>query len=388
MRIRVYWLSIFCLLTVGAFFFYQNTQPSLTYAFAPEFDGNDYTLIYNYFAEPQQENYEVPFPFNGRVLVPWLASTLGSGDIIKDFQWINLVFTLLSVIMLFLLWRMLGFEPKWFWGGFFWLIFHWTGMVRLNAFDPITVDLPLYFFQTLFIWLLLKRRFWWLLLLGPIAVAQKESFIALLAMLCLYAFWHNHKTREGYYRVLPLLLALGLSLATKWSINLYFPPLEEGKGAIITLLYHARETLLHPFKLVRWLLAVFVAFGPAFFVACKHYSQTNRYDNTRNLLLLFSTVYLSFGILAGGDITRIVFLGFPFIATWIMYELREMTTKKLWLVGLLSLPLMMIHTKIPNPAFQWGAWQNWYPEFAETSMLLTFAVYLLISVSLTLYKSR
>jgi hypothetical protein len=182
MRIRLYWLFLFLLITVGAFFYYQESQSPLSYVFAEQFDGNDYEVIYNNFVERKGE-YQVAFPFNSRILVPYLASKMGTGDIIEDFYLVNLLFSLAAIFVLFMLWQDLGFELKWFFFGFFWLLFHWTGMIRLNAFDPITVDLPLYLFQGLFLWIILKRKFAWLLLLGPLATLQKESFIAILGVL-------------------------------------------------------------------------------------------------------------------------------------------------------------------------------------------------------------
>ncbi|MBO3700024.1 hypothetical protein [Roseivirga sp. E12] len=377
MRIRLYWLFIFLGITAVAFFGYQHFQEPISYDFASEFDGNDYRNIYEYFTGMQSE-FEVAFPFHQRILVPVLASLINSGDVLFDFQVVNLIFTLLSVWITFLLWRQLGFELKWFIAGFIWLLFHWTGLIRLNAFDPITVDVPLYFFQALFIWLLLKRKFIHLLWLAPIAAVQKESFIALLIVLMVYAWWHNLKTQEGFYD-LPLIAAsLVLSVVANSLVNGNLPPTEAGKGALITLGYHAKEAILNPFELVRWLAAMAMAFGPALFIAFGRYTRSFRYDNTRNLLILFSLVYLAFGILAGGDMTRIIYLGFPFIATWIIYELREVRTKQLLIIGLFSLPLMMLFSNIPNPAFEWDAWQSWYPEFTESGIVLVVLSYVLV----------
>lgn len=377
MRIKGYWLFIFLGLTLGAFFFYQQAQPPLSYDFAPEFDGNDYRNIYDYF-QGYREDYKVPHPFHQRILVPFLASLIGS-DIIPTFQWVNLFFSLLAVAVLFLLWRDLGFELKWFWAGFIWLIFHWTGMIRLNAFDPITVDLPTYAFQALFLWLVLKRKFIHLLWLAPLAAIQKESFVALPVLLFIYGAWHNRKTKEGFYDIPLIVASIVLGVAAQSIVNYNFPPLEEGKGALITLAYHGKEAILHPFELIRWLAAMSMAFGPALWLAFDHYRKTNRYDNTRNLLLMYSGLYLAFGILAGGDMTRIIFLGFPFIATWIIFELEEIGKSKLFWLGLLSLPLTFFWKMLPDPAWQWEAWESWYPEFAGWETVLIVLAYVIFT---------
>ncbi len=376
MRIRLYWLIIFLLIAVGAFYFYQDKQPALSYHFAEQFDGNDYEGIYDFF-NGSAEEYRVSFPFNSRIIVPWLASKVGTGDIIKDFQVVNFIFTLLAVVITFLLWRELGFDLKWIWFGFFWLIFHWTGMIRLNAFDPITVDLPLYLFQALFLLLILKRQFVWLLILGPIATIQKESFIALLLILTCYGWYHNKRNEDGFYNLKLIAGALLLSIITKLEASYFFPALEKGRGPIITILFHMRELLYHPFKLIRWVAAFFMAFGPFLVVALLTLPKNRRFDNKRVLLVLFSMVYALFGIFAGGDMTRIIFLGFPFIMSLIMFELQEISMKNFIVLSLLSVPLMMITRTIPDPAFSWDAWQSWYPEFASLKIVLIYFGYAL-----------
>lgn len=377
MRIRLHWLFLFLLITAGAFFYYQENQSPLTYAFAEQFDGNDYEGIYNSFID-NTDKHLVSFPFNSRVLVPYLASKMGTGDIIEDFYIVNLLFSLASVFVLFLLWRELGFELKWFFFGFFWLLFHWTGMIRLNAFDPITVDLPLYLFQALFLWIIIKRKFGWLLLLGPLATLQKESFIAILVILSAYGLYHNRKEDDSYFDLKVIITALLLSIGIKQLANLYFPPLESGRGAIITILYHIREMVYHPFKILRWTAAFFVAFGPFLIATLFELRKRRYYDNRRNMLIIFSVLYALFGIFAGGDMTRIIYLGFPFIMTLVIFELKEISAKEFWLLTFLSLPLMFLINSIPNPAFEWEAWQAWYPEFAPINTVLLFIGYGLI----------
>ena len=378
MRIRQYWLLIFFALGTAVFFFYQEHQSPLTYHFAEDFDGNDYEHIYNFFVGTEDQ-YAVPFPFHQRILIPFLAAQLNSGDVIKDFQLVNLVFTLLSIFLTLQLWRILKFDLRWFWFGFIWLLFHWSGLVRQNAFDPITVDVALYTIQSFFLIIILKRKFIHLLWLAPLATLQKESFIGILIVLIVYAWWHNRKTDEGYYDLRLITSALVLSLGSQILTNYFLPSSNEGKGAFITIAYHAKETLLNPFEFLRWLAAISMAFGPAVWLAALHFSKTHRYENTRNLLTIFTVLYLAYGILAGGDMTRIIFLGFPFIMTWIIYELRDVSLEfRIWLF-VLSLPLFMLHGSIPDPAWERALWQSWYPEFSTPENVLMVLGYVIIS---------
>ncbi len=380
MRIRLYWLYIFLAIGLIAFFGYKVTQEPITYELATQFDGNDYRNLYDYIAEGDSvDGIKLTHPYNQRILVPAMASILNTGNTILNFQIINLIFTLLSVWITFLLWRHLGFDLKWFIAGFIWLFFHWTGMIRLNAFDPITVDVPLYFFQAFFLWVILKRKFFHLIWLAPIATIQKESFVALMIVLVVYAFWYNHRTKEGYYNLPIIVGTLALAIVANTLTNIYFAPAESGRSSLIMIAYHAKEAILNPFEIVRWFAAMAMAFGPALFLSIFRYFRTRRFDNTRNLLVLFTLVYLGFGTFAGGDMTRIIYLGFPFIATWIIYELQETSTRNILLLGLLSVPLMMLHKTIPNPAFEWEFWQSWYPEFASIKTVLTILIYTFVT---------
>ena len=108
----------------------------------------------------------------------------------------------------------------------------------------------------------------------------------------------------------------------------------------------------------------------------------------KNLLLIFSALYLLYGLLAGGDMTRIIFLGFPFIMTAILYELLEVKPHTITIITLLALPLTSLFYQIPDPAFEWERWQSWYPEFAPLSTLLILAVFGLISLAVLFTVKR
>ena len=381
MRVKQSWLFFFLAIGILAFFFYRSYQPHLTYTLAEQFDGNDYAQAYAYITGLEKE-YQVAPPFHQRILIPWMASRLNN-NMISDFQAINLVFTILSIWMTFLLWRRLGFEFKWMLFGFIWLIFHWTGLIRLNAFDPITVDVALYFFQALFLWVLLERKFKWLLWLAPLATSQKESFISFMVILSIYAIWQNRKEQDKYFDIKVILVSTTLAIATKIGIEQIFTPSYEGRGAFIMIAYQAKQILLNPFKLVRWTAAGSMAFGPLLLLAIQKYQQHFYWDNKRNLLALFTVISLGHGLLAGGDTTRIIFLGFPFIMSFAIREIQASNLRLEW-VAIASLPLMMLPFTIPNPAYEWQAWQQWYPEFAEAWITLVVANYTLFASAILL----
>jgi len=385
MRVHHGWSVFFVALSIAVFFFYRQYQPHVSYDFVDSFDGNDYRLAYQYFAGTQ-DCYEVPPPFHQRILIPFLASQFGEG-IIKDFQIINLIFSILAVWVTFLVWRKLGLEFKWMVFGFIWLIFHWSGMMRLNSFDPITVDVPLYLFHALLIWIVLTRKFTWLYWLAPIATAQKESFIGYLVVLSIYALWHNRKAVDGYFKLQPILISTGLAILTKLVISHYFPPAEPGRGALIMIAYQAKQVLMEPFELIRWLAAISMAYGIALWLATAGYWRNRYFDLPRNVLGLFALISLAYALLAGGDMTRIAFLGFPFVFSFVLTEIQRADHVNFYALALLSLPFMMLQSAIPDPGFEWVVWEQWYPEFADPKIVWIVIGYALIA-SLLLSRSR
>ncbi len=382
MRIKHVWSLVFVSLSIAAFFFYQQYQPQVTYAFAESFDGNDYTGAYEYFSG-QTSDFKVPPPFHQRILVPYLASLFQLG-IINDFEVINLVFTILSIWVTFLVWRKLGLEFKWLSFGFIWLIFHWSGIIRLNAFDPITVDVPIYFFHASLLYILLYRKFNYLYLLVPLAMFQKESMLGYIIILTVYAAWHNRKAEDGYFKLQPFLISTGIAIIIKFFISDLFPPSEPGRGPLIMIAYQAKQLLLEPFELVRWIGAMSMAYGIALWLGIIQFIRTRNFDVKRNLLVMLSLISLGYALLAGGDMTRIAFLGFPFVFSFILFELQRTDFKAFYLLAILSLPFMMLQSSIPDPGFQWNAWEQWYPEFADSKLVLLTLVYTGICLAICL----
>jgi len=388
---KILFSAAILLVTTAAFVFYFYHQPVASYAQVPLMDANQYLKSYHYF-KGDTAFYQVIFPINARILVPWLATLIPATDADCAFQILNLVFSLLSVGILLRLWQQMKFGYELIFIGFFWLLFHWTGLIRLNAFDPVTVDVPLYLFQTLFLWIVLRRQWvhlWWL---APLATIQKESFPALLIVLLLYGWLYNRYTKTRTFPVWPLAMCLVLAAISKAVVNYYFPPVKPG-NSLITILFFIKESLIDPFRLVRWIAGVFVAFGGWLLLVLWQWTSTGAFaklkntlltkprqwpvfkNTTTDLLLLFSVTYLGLSLLAGGDFTRIVFLGFPFVMTYILLVIRQCSQKLRIAAGLLSLPLMRLTEIIPDPAADWTAFINWYPEFATWPVVCQLWVY-------------
>ena len=362
-------LFIVLIIGIALFILYLRIQPHLTYSFSGLFDGSKYIKVYNYFAHITDE-YQAIFPINTRILVPYLSSLFPSEDPVKNFNTFNLIFIILSILAIYTLWRHLNISSGYIMTGFFWLLIHWVGIIRHNIFDPITVDVPLYLFQALLLILILHKRYLWLIILGPLATIQKESFIALLIVALMVTIYEDYKESTGYKASVILGLSLLLSIAAKSVVAYYFPASDPGKNSVIVLLFHLKETLANPFRLIRWIVAVFTAYGPLWILAfcaaikSKTLTQGNRY------IIYLSLTYLFLSHFAGGDMTRIAFLGFPFIMTWILLKLENTGGFMFKAAFIAGIPLLKILGTLSDPAVHgWDKFYNWFPGYANPIIL-------------------
>jgi len=106
------------------------------------------------------------------------------------------------------------------------------------------------------------------------------------------------------------------------------------------------------------------------------------------VLVCFSILYLLFGILAGGDILRIIFLGFPFIMTAILQSLQKENMHLILISFVLSLPLFKLRSIIPDPVSDWSNFIEWYPEYASVLMVMIWLAYGVICAVVLFFAKR
>jgi hypothetical protein len=368
-------LFLLILISIGLFSLYLKIQPALTYSYSSLFDGNKYLDVYQFF-QNQTDQYNIIFPINSRILVPFLAAQLPFSDPENNFILFNIIFFILSVLVIYFLWRQLGMPTGHIMTGFFWLFIHWVGIIRYNIFDPITVDVPLYLFQALLLFIIYKRKFIWLLLLGPVATIQKESFPALLIIIFLLSLYENIIRKSDYRNTIVIALSILVSYTGLAIVNFYFPPVDPGKNAILVILFHLKETMLNPFRIIRWMVAIFTSYGPLLMLAIWVGIKSRSILRGDKYILLLSLTYLFLSLLAGGDMTRIAFLGFPFIMTWILLELKETKGFLFKAAFIAGIPLLKLFGTIPDPAIMgWERFNNWFPEFANPVVVLLWLIY-------------
>lgn len=368
-------VGLILLLHVLLFIGYFYIQPVIDYAALPHFDGNQYLRLYQNLLQ-EGVPYEVASPFHSRVFIPWLATLFPVQNPIGGFQILNLIFGLLTVITLYYLWQHLGIPFQGILAGFVWLWFHWLGPIRQSQLDPVTLDVATYFFHALYLLILEKKRYGYLLLVTPVAVLAKESFLALLITSLFFVVYHQYKASEPNNPLIFMLtFAVIAGILTKVSANYLLAPTISGPNSLVVLAFYLKESILHPLRILRWLTGIFIAFGPPLVLGIMKIAKLpDTYFN--RLLIVLAIVSCLLGLLGGEDLTRIVFLGFPFIMTSLLLVLKEIkNTGIAWLAFLMALPVLHLFSSIPLPQEDWQAYTSWLPRFSAVPTLLNWLGY-------------
>ncbi|MBD8490400.1 hypothetical protein IFO69_16730 [Echinicola sp. CAU 1574] len=364
------------IISLMGFVVFNWFQYSLQHELNGLFDANQYQKSYEFF-RGSLETYRLNYPFSVRILVPWLAAQLPFDDIYTNFKIINLLFGIAWIPVWFYVAPTVGLDRFKTWLGWFWITFHWVGIWKANLSDPITVDLPLYLFQLLLLLALTQRKWWLLILIAPIATIQKESFLPILVVLCLYPGirWFQKGKRIQF---IYLLVALALSFITLKTTSLYFPGANTGKNAIINLFNNTLGLIGHPDLLLRWGLSLSLAYGAFIWIMIWNRKLLIYSENEfQKVLFPLVGVYLFFSLFAGGDFTRIAFLGAPFM---MLLFLQKLTLSfRQWIILLaISIPVQRLFEFIPDGGSDFENWKTWYPEYAPWNWVVIYLVYTLL----------
>lgn len=208
---------VWLVLSAGLFSFYYSFHTPLDYSKCSLCDGNEYQKVYDYFEHGTVSS--IKFPFYTRPFVPLFASWVPGSNMHLGFYVVNLVFVLLGVLAIWHLWKRLKLSFLLIGIGMAWLLIHWSGIIRYNQMDMLTVDVPVYFTGALALIVLFSKKLKWFYLLTPLAILQKESFTPIMIVLIivqLYYYRKNDWWSETKHLILSLCLALIIQKLVMW----------------------------------------------------------------------------------------------------------------------------------------------------------------------------
>lgn len=375
----LYWLTAL-LISLGFIVVFYHLQDPVDFRAQPLNDANRYLKIYESFRLGELPQ-GLSFPFNNRLLTPLLASMLRRGSPELDFFAVNSIYTLVYILVMFEIFRRLGAQPIQFAICFVWAL-HWLGPFRGNAADPINTDAGILMFQALALLFIHRQRHFPLMVITPFAVLHKEVFVAWIIIYAAVLVVDRIMGAEPIRGFGLAMVALLLAIFAKWLALYFFPPVETGRGSLITLLFNVRESMIYPIRLWRWLAAMFAAFGvlfmPLWFLRVRIWSL-NRFQV---YLFLCITANTLFGILAGDDHTRILYLGSPFL--FAMFAADKTISRPVWATAiLLSLPALGLWSHIPLRLPIVAAEWQFTPDYAGPYTLMAWLLYGTAGVALT-----
>lgn len=232
-------------------------------------------------------------PFCWRVLTPVLARILPF-DTLTNFKILALVSSYLTLLLLFHLLLALGFSKRvaligvLFYAGVFWT-------VKFALYSPAYIDDQTQLFIVLILYLMVKERYGLAIPAIALGVLQKESIIALAAVV--YA---HRAAREGWFAKKPLLHAAGMILpaaAALILVRLLITPQNENYSPLI--LFYNFKTMLDTELWPRFLQSLFSGLGLIPLILLYRPKQVIAYLKAHPewlVLILIGTVFLFGGI--------------------------------------------------------------------------------------------
>lgn len=400
---------------LAVYLLYAYFQPTYSYHLLDSrYDAFKYAKAYEYF-KGLAIDYHLSFPFNARVLMPWLAAKLPFNDLKTDFIWLNGFFIVPTVGMLTFVWQKLQIRLSLILIALFWALFHWKGLVRMYLPDPITADVGGYFWLTSSLTLLLvgKGKFWsdgtsdllllsiktgqydrikqqsdykngkrFLIIFGFLLIAvlgtlQKESFIAVLGVTALWGGLSDWmvsapttagETKKDAFSItkvtlLTLLSAFLIAVLTHYLVSHFFPASTSDwrNNSFISLFRGAKRYILQPELFLRIPISWLFAYG-TLWLAILSTPKLSFFTTLFSLLITHFLLWIFLSVFGGGDTTRILFNGMPFVLTFLLLRLNQQPKWIAWYILFTSLPLMRLNELEPDLGVYPQATQRWCVE--------------------------
>lgn len=380
---------------MAVYLLYAYVQPTYSYHLLDShYDALKYAKAYDYF-KGFAPDYHLSFPFNTRIFMPWLAAQLPFNDLKTDFIWLNGLFSVLTVGMLTFVWQKLQIRLSLILIGLFWVLFHWKGLVRMYLPDPVTVDVGGYFWLTSSLTLLLqgegdnvpifnwnrlvKTCFW--IFIAVLGTLQKESFIAVLGVTALWGALNvwlvRTPTGAGMKidafsmtkgKLLTILSAFLIAVLAHYLVLYFFPASTSDwrNNSLISLFRGVKRYAVQPELFLRLPISWLFAYGTLWLALLRpsspslphsHYSQQRLPLLTPHFIL-----WLFLSVFGGGDTTRILFNGMPFVLTFLLLKLNQQPNWVAWYLLFTSLPLMRLNEVEPDLGVYPQATQRWCVE--------------------------
>lgn len=281
-----------------------------------------YLRMSELFADGRSFPAPIEYPFNLRVGMPWLVSLFG-GDFVRTYLWASIASSFAFVAFLYAFCRALGFLAFEFVFMALWFLLHPLGLAFLFSqaayVDPLAQAM-LGLVALLFVER--KRGAFWCALGAALLVKETFVFVALAAMLAELACVVAARGKDLRVSRAALVSCAGgaavlvlYKLAEAFGLPLVFPKSQSfGITSFGILKWWAGQALQDPNRILVWIGACFCATGFFSVLAVGRWPVAKLLSDAfevRRLafLALGAGGFIAFGLVAGSDMSRIVFNG-------------------------------------------------------------------------------
>lgn len=309
----------------------------------------------------------IEHPFNLRIAAPWIVSgmvSLGAPDFTQAFLWLNYAAASAFVVCVYGAMRGMGFRSPEFFIVILWFFLHPLGF-RLYYTVPASVDPLAYAFLAAILWLFVARQrtAMWLVVLAALFVKESFQFIAMIGGLAEAAHAFFNRGEERRKAIASALGGVAAILAYKISQHAFlsgvFPQKQEYYiGAVLVLGYWGLQAIKDPSRFIVWAGAFFCSTG--FFSAYLLGKWRWMIEPEKARLTLFlgagAAGFAAFGLLAGSDMSRIIFNGNLLILSFCLLAARERGIRPLAAAALsvAGIVMMFWYTDFFPSAFEYG----------------------------------
>lgn len=300
----------------------------------------------------------IEYPFNIRILSPWLASQL-SDSAANGFSSLTFISFLAFVVAWYFVAKELRFETHAFIFLTVWFLVHPLGIhfyysVR-ELVDPLAYALIA---TTVYFYIKRKNTLFFATIL--VALFEKESFLFILGIAVAtesYCHYLGHTSRKNYVKFLAaaLLTALTYKLIIHFVQQFLFASPDQG-SILKTVTYWWRAARHDPNRFLVWIGAFFCITGTLIAILPKKWPASSKEEIRRSIFLSLGAVgFFVLGLTGGADMSRIMFNGIIFTYSAIFYIARESSEKTLILmVYAASILISITYTSYFPSTFEYG----------------------------------
>lgn len=330
------------------------------------------------------EYRSIDFPFNLRIMAPWLASIFAQ-DVAKGFVWLNSASAVFFVLFCFEISRLLALRNIEFWIVVLWFFLHPLGFGFYSS-VPQSVDPLSYAFTGLITLLFIseKRLLLWIAVSLALLTKESFSFIALVIAAAELMYAISTRDKRAIPAVASICGAVLILLIYKIEKNVMQTHLfSQSQGWEITtfdtISWWFNKTWNDPKRLIVWIGAIFCSTGLfSIFIFWKKYTPKPPLQTRLDAYFALGGLgFIALGLLAGSDMSRIIFNGnlFIMLAMLISFRNQRLPIHQLLIAFAFSTLIVLTYTKFFPPMLE-------YDYYTQDHRIGLTIYYILITLSI------